>query len=410
MTINTTNTWDFIPLSQIVEDARKHHSPTHDLTYELWSVPAYSDGVPEIVLGSTIKSSKLLVLPGDVLISKINPRINRVWLVEPSDLPQIGSTEWLVARVKDPARIIPEYLLRYLQSPTFRNWITHSASSVTGSHTRAKSRQILEQIVPVPSIDVQLRLCEDLRTHIEAIGRSFEELNHAEAMTLELRRSILNSTFEMSSTRNTPNVLGESIRLDKLAEIVRGVTYSSKDVVGEASPNSVKLLRATNIQDSVLDDVDPVFLPKELVKQKQMLEPSDLVIASSSGSIHVVGKSALVRNQYPATFGAFCTVIRPSGINPEYLAFYLQSPVVRQNWSDLAKGSNINNLKTSDIAATLVPVPSTEVQDQVAAYLHAQFNRLNSSLAYISEQKLALGELQRSLLNAAFLGQLGTKS
>ena len=48
-------------------------------TFELWSVPSFSSGKPEVATGSTIGSTKQLVKPNDVLICKINPRINRVW-------------------------------------------------------------------------------------------------------------------------------------------------------------------------------------------------------------------------------------------------------------------------------------------------------------------------------------------
>ncbi|MGH7452498.1 MAG: restriction endonuclease subunit S, partial [bacterium] len=50
-------------------------------TFELYSVPAFSEGKPEVVLGDTIGSNKILVSPGDVLLCKINPRINRAWVV-----------------------------------------------------------------------------------------------------------------------------------------------------------------------------------------------------------------------------------------------------------------------------------------------------------------------------------------
>ena len=50
--------------------------------YELYSVPSFETGYPEIVRGKDIGSTKITVEEGDVLVCKINPRINRVWVVK----------------------------------------------------------------------------------------------------------------------------------------------------------------------------------------------------------------------------------------------------------------------------------------------------------------------------------------
>ena len=46
--------------------------------YELYSVPSFDTEYPEIIAGADIGSSKVTVQEGDVLICKINPRIEEV--------------------------------------------------------------------------------------------------------------------------------------------------------------------------------------------------------------------------------------------------------------------------------------------------------------------------------------------
>jgi type I restriction enzyme S subunit len=178
---------------------------------------------------------------------------------------------------------------------------------------------------------------------------------------------------------NTEN-LWEHRRLDQVATIVRGVTYSKKDVLSQESEGAVMLLRATNIQDGALDDFDPVFIPSKIVKENQKLRVGDIVVASSSGSIQVVGKSARVKHDVSATFGAFCTTIRAIDIDPAFLAHYLQDPTLRQVWSDKARGSNINNLKSTDIAATLIPFPPIHEQKLIVQELDHYLSKLESAL------------------------------
>ena len=66
--------------------------------FEHYSIPAYDEGkTPKLEPGADIRSNKHIVLPDCVLISKLNPRIPRVWLPYPADgYPSICSTEFLV--------------------------------------------------------------------------------------------------------------------------------------------------------------------------------------------------------------------------------------------------------------------------------------------------------------------------
>src|SRR5947209_6072253 len=65
--------------------------------FELFSIPAYDQRQPELLRGAEIGSSKKIVAPGDVLISRIVPHIQRVWVVGPSrGYRQIASGEWIV--------------------------------------------------------------------------------------------------------------------------------------------------------------------------------------------------------------------------------------------------------------------------------------------------------------------------
>ena len=49
--------------------------------YELYSVPIYDTGMPEFLNGNEIGSTKQVVDKGDVLLCKINPHLNRSWVV-----------------------------------------------------------------------------------------------------------------------------------------------------------------------------------------------------------------------------------------------------------------------------------------------------------------------------------------
>lgn len=67
--------------------------------FDLYSIPAFDRGEPEVVTGADIGSTKQVVEPGDVLLSKIVPHIRRSWVVGANRGRRIiASGEWIVFR------------------------------------------------------------------------------------------------------------------------------------------------------------------------------------------------------------------------------------------------------------------------------------------------------------------------
>jgi type I restriction enzyme S subunit len=153
--------WEWLPLHEVAPEVKGSTTCVGGTKYELWSVPSFATGHPEVTDGASVGSAKRPVEPGDVLICKINPRINRVWQVRPRHgLPQVASPEWITVRPAPRGRIDPAFLRYYLSAPRFRDWIVGQVSGVTGSHTRAKPALVMAQHVPVPPLTEQRRIIE----------------------------------------------------------------------------------------------------------------------------------------------------------------------------------------------------------------------------------------------------------
>lgn len=161
-----------------------------------------------------------------------------------------------------------------------------------------------------------------------------------------------------------------TVALSEIAEQVRGVSYGKADVVDRPSDGHLPVLRANNITEEGLDLSDLVFVRSDKIGDRQKIRSGDIVIAASSGSISVVGKSAQALTDLEAGFGAFCKVVRPSGrVDHRYLGHYFRTPAYRQKMSALAAGANINNLKNEHIDELEIPLPPLEEQKRVAAIL-----------------------------------------
>jgi type I restriction enzyme S subunit len=164
----------------------------------------------------------------------------------------------------------------------------------------------------------------------------------------------------------------ERVLLKTIAKQVRGVSYKPEDLGSGSIEGFKPLLRAGNIGTSVMTNLDDlVFVSEEKILQHQYLQPGDILIATSSGSIEIVGKSIYIEQNEGFTFGAFCKVVRPNKnlVNPKYLSFFFQTDFYRKTISSLAQGANIKNLRNEHIDNLEIPLPDIETQNKIAAIL-----------------------------------------
>lgn len=182
------------------------------------------------------------------------------------------------------------------------------------------------------------------------------------------------------------------MRLGDVIEQIRGVSYKPSDLNDNLSDDSVVLLRANNIQDGkiVLDDV--VYVSKSKVSESQFLRQGDILVCTSSGSKELVGKAALIGEDLPMVFGAFCKVVRPKIECCKYMGHFFQSPYYRKHISEVSAGANINNLRNEHIADLHFPLPPLEEQRRIAAVL----DKVSDLIAKRRTQLNKLDELVKS--------------
>jgi type I restriction enzyme S subunit len=119
-----------------------------------FSIPAFDENKsPKTERGEDIKSLKLRVPAGVILLSKLNPEIERVWLadVEATDRA-VCSTEFLVLRPRSPYGLSYAYCLA--RSAFFRQQIKALVTGTSKSHQRAHADTILGLTVVRPPVSI----------------------------------------------------------------------------------------------------------------------------------------------------------------------------------------------------------------------------------------------------------------
>ena len=141
--------WEVFRLDQLAKHHTKSTSPARSpgIEYEHFSIPAYDAGqCPVVESGSGIKSNKTLVLKDAVLLSKLNPRIPRVWMPAHSKgRPQVCSTEFLVFTPRPPAN--RSLLFALFADESFRALLKSMVTGTSKSHQRVPPKALKTQEV-----------------------------------------------------------------------------------------------------------------------------------------------------------------------------------------------------------------------------------------------------------------------
>lgn len=136
--------WGVLPLSDIATLVTKSVQPNKqpDKEWIHFSIPAFDNNeTPSTDLGNDIKSGKYMVPKSSVLVSKLNPETQRIWVPKSNDLSRsVCSTEFMPFVPRDK-RHLP-FLNSLLRSEQAQTEICNRATGSTGSRQRVKPKEI----------------------------------------------------------------------------------------------------------------------------------------------------------------------------------------------------------------------------------------------------------------------------
>lgn len=139
-----------VALSEVCSLSKSTWKPdtSSDQTVHLFSLPAFDEGaVPEQAAVSTIKSNKTLVDRPGILVSRLNPRISRMWWVETDATPvSVCSPEFAYLTAGDMHGLACTWLA--VRSPEFRGEIVDRVTGTSGSHQRVRPADLMTICVP----------------------------------------------------------------------------------------------------------------------------------------------------------------------------------------------------------------------------------------------------------------------
>lgn len=139
-----------VALSEVCSLSKSTWKPetSPDQTVQLFSLPAFDEGAtPEQAAVASIKSNKTLMDRPGILVSRLNPRISRMWWVE-TDAARVNvcSPEFAYLTAGDSHGRACTWLA--VRSPEFRGEIVDRVTGTSGSHQRVRPADLMTIGVP----------------------------------------------------------------------------------------------------------------------------------------------------------------------------------------------------------------------------------------------------------------------
>jgi len=175
-----------------------------------------------------------------------------------------------------------------------------------------------------------------------------------------------------------------NLRLGDVGSYIRGLTYSSNDVVEN---NGTLVMRSNNIVNgSSLDYKGDVVLVNKQISQEQQLQDGDIVICMANGSSALVGKSSFYDGKCisPITVGAFCGIYRSKMPITKWL--FQTNRYRRYIWNSLQGGNGaIANLNGEDILRMQFPIPDEQKAERCTKILSSLDSLIESNVSLCSK-------------------------
>lgn len=373
--------------------------------FELFSIPSFPSGKPEHLKGADIGSTKQIVVANDVLISKINPRINRVWQVSvPKKFRQIASSEWIVFRNDI---LNARFYRHYFTSYAFREMICSDLTGVGGSLTRAQPKKVATFPLPIAPLNEQNRIADKLDKLLEQVDVCHDRLDRLPTILKRFRQSVLTSATSGRLTEKwrKKNKASEwqQIDIQSVAQVGTGSTPLRSNPTFYAPTGTPWITSAATSQSTVVSSNEFVT-QAAITKHRLKTYPIGTLLIAMYGEGKTRGQ--VTELGIPATINQACAaiVVNEKIALKKFVKLALQAKYYEMR--ELAEGGNQPNLNLTKIKEFPLLLPSLLEQTEIVQQVESLFvfaERLETNYMNARNQ---LEKLTPSLLAKAFRGEL----
>ena len=339
------------------------------------------------------------VLANDLLLNITGGSLGRCAVV-PADF-NCGNVSQHVCIMRS-VLVEPEYFHALVLSSYFAK-----SMKITGSGREGLPKYSLEQMAfPLPPLSEQQRIVMEIEKLFALIDQIEHSKVNLQTIIKQTKSKILDlaihgklvpqdpndePAIELLKRINpdfTPCDNGHSRKLPQgwysvtandVCSIIGGVSYNKADI----QDTGIRVLRGGNIQNGkVIDCFDDVFISLSYQNNDNQVQRGDIIVVASTGSQTVIGKTGFADRDIPKTqIGAFLRIVRPKQktLSP-YIRLIFQTDAYKDYIRNVAKGSNINNVKNAHLQNFQICLPPLEEQQRIVQKIEELFSSLDDIL------------------------------
>lgn len=380
--------------------------------FELYSVPSSANNYPEIVCGEEIGSSKQAVKKDDVLLCKINPRINRVWKVsQHTENTLLASSEWIIIRTEN---INADYLMWCLQSKYFREYMLSNVSGVGGSLMRAQPKFVQKYPIPIAPLAEQKRIVDTIVDLFADLDRAAENAQKIVGGYEIRRNAILYQAFngELTEDWRRENSVSDQwddcVLLDVLKDKPRN-GYSPQPV---SYPTKYKSMTLSATTSGTFAPEHFKYIDEEIPESSHLwMVPGDILIQRAN-SLEKVGTSAIYTGGYHEFIypDLMMKLQVKDGVSAEFIAYQLKTQTVLTYFRSNATGTagNMPKINQQVVSSAPMRIPSLAEQQEIVRILDELLGNEQRIKEAAEEMLDKIAMMKKSILADAFRGKLGT--
>lgn len=409
--------WCWVPLQTIDRYQSSSIDPSKhpETLFELYSVPSSANNYPEIVMGCEIGSTKQVVKKGDILLCKINPRINRVWKVsQHTENALLASSEWIIVRNSE---MISDYLMYCFSAPYFREYMLSNVSGVGGSLMRAQPKYVKTYPVPVPPLPEQQRIVDRIESLFAKLDEAKQKAQDALDNFETRKAAILHKAFTGELTAQWRKEHGVGMeswgRLQWgsfIVSIEAGKNWSAEGRPPQADEFGV--VKVSAVTWGEFNEVESkTCTVEEQWNENIQIHEGDFLF-SRANTLQLVGNCVIVKS-ISRRLMLSDKILRfkfDKRVIPEYVLHFTRSNLYRNQIEQLASGNQdgMRNVSQKNMKLVEFPIPKLEEQKEIV--------RILGDLLAKEEQAKEVAEgvleqivlIKKAILARAFRGELGT--
>lgn len=164
------------------------------------------------------EKSSLMLKSGDILIIRSNGSLNlvgRAALVYNTDTNGLYAGYLMRLRIKDTEKLLPKFLLHFLNSGKARAYIEEKAKSTSGVNN-INSEEISDLQIPVPTLAEQEKIVAEIESRFERADALETAVDRALNDAEKLKQAVLKKAFSGELVPQNPDDEPASVLLDRI--------------------------------------------------------------------------------------------------------------------------------------------------------------------------------------------------